>query len=301
MAITVASLIPASDDASPFDAIRRHRDDGSEYWSGRDLQPLLGYDQWRRFEDAIDRARTAAANTTGQVSDHFADAGKVIKGGRWGEQIVADVHLSRYACYLIAMNGDPRKPQVAAAQSYFAIRTHQAETSTATPRRDLTRLELIDLAREAELDRIAAEQRALTAEATAAELTARNIELGAEHTVLAPKAAAYDAWFDSNETCSVRDAARMLRNLFIIGENELRERMRRRWRWERVRAMPGFGAPDRQGFPAPEGKAHQRAAARATPDHPDTGDLTLLYPAPPPPARSPVGGRALYFSEGNLP
>jgi anti-repressor protein len=66
------------------------------------------------------------------------------------------------------------------------------------------------------------------------ELTARNTELVAEHVVIAPKAAAYDAWFDSNDTCSVRDAARMLRNLFVIGEYELREKMRRRWRWVEV-------------------------------------------------------------------
>jgi len=228
MPVASASLIQVDQSSSPFDAIRRTRPDGSEYWTGRDLMPLLGYDQWRRFEDSIERAMLSASNAGIDAEQAFCRRRQLRTGGA----ARADYVLTRHACYLIAMNGDPRKTEVAAAQTYFAVRTHQAETAIA--RRELTRLELIDLAREAELDRIAAEQRALTAEATAAELTARNIELGAEHIVLAPKAAAYDAWFDSNETCSVRDAARMLRNLFVIGEYELREKMRRRWRWVEV-------------------------------------------------------------------
>ncbi|GFG72724.1 hypothetical protein [Mycobacterium botniense] len=108
---------------SPFDAIRRTRPDGSEYWSARDLMPLLGYDRWERFADAIRRAQAAAEVQGRDAGDLFRGAAKKSSGGRPAE----DFELARFACYLVAMNGDPRKPEVAAAQAYFAIRTRQAE------------------------------------------------------------------------------------------------------------------------------------------------------------------------------
>jgi hypothetical protein len=118
------TLIPHS--ASPFDAIRRTRPDGSEYWSARDLQPRLGYDKWERFADAIDRAEVTARN---QGRDQgFSRLRENLHGGTKPRE---DVHLSRFAAYLVAMNGDPRKPQVAAAQAYFAIRTREAEAAEA--------------------------------------------------------------------------------------------------------------------------------------------------------------------------
>ena len=116
---------------SPFDMIRRTRPDGSEYWSARDLMPLLGYGaDWRNFRDAIERAK-ASAKAQGQ--DPETVFGGVTenpgpKGGRPRE----DLHLSRFASYLVAMNGDPRKPEVAAAQTYFAVRTRQAELTRPT-------------------------------------------------------------------------------------------------------------------------------------------------------------------------
>ncbi|MBP2319608.1 BRO family protein [Nesterenkonia lacusekhoensis] len=118
--------------ASPFDQIKQHRADGVEFWSGRDLMELLGYDSWRRFEDAVERAQRTAENQGRNVTDLFAGA---VKKSQWGRP-AADVLLTRYAAYLVAMNGDPRKPEVAAAQSYFAVRTREAETgriSNATP------------------------------------------------------------------------------------------------------------------------------------------------------------------------
>ncbi|QDY67925.1 hypothetical protein FQA45_00205 [Glutamicibacter halophytocola] len=96
---------------------------GAEYWSARDLMPLLGYETWRRFEESITRAKFTAANQNQPIESLFVGTVKKSEGGRPAE----DIHLSRYACYLVAMNGDPRKPEVAAAQSYFAIQTRAAE------------------------------------------------------------------------------------------------------------------------------------------------------------------------------
>lgn len=109
---------------SPFDTIRRKREDGSEYWSAREVMPLLGYDSWRRFADAIDRAKAAATAQKHPVSRLFAGAVKKSVG-----RDAEDIELSRFACYLVAMNGDPRKPEIAAAQSYFAIQTRRAEVA----------------------------------------------------------------------------------------------------------------------------------------------------------------------------
>src|SRR5271167_3378122 len=95
---------------SPFDAIRRLTPEGQEYWSARDLMPLLGYERWERFADAIDRAKDTAHNSGHDVAQNFPNAAKV-SGQRGPAQ--ADYHLSRYACYLVALNGDSRKPEVA--------------------------------------------------------------------------------------------------------------------------------------------------------------------------------------------
>jgi len=111
-----------SDSGSPFDAIRQ---DGDR-WSARDLMPLLGYEKWERFGDAIERAKMTCANSGADVAANFPTSGKV-SGSRGPAQ--QDYSLTRYACYLVAMNGDPRKPKVAAAQTYFAIKTREAETA----------------------------------------------------------------------------------------------------------------------------------------------------------------------------
>lgn len=110
-----------------FESIKQENVYGIEYWSARDLMPLLGYTKWQRFEDAIKRAITACEETGNHIDDHFTGAGKPIVGGKGAVQNVKDYHLSRLACYLIAMNGDPRKPEIAAAQVYFAISTRANE------------------------------------------------------------------------------------------------------------------------------------------------------------------------------
>ena len=119
-----------ADDGSPFDAIRILTLEGREYWSARDLMPLLGYERWERFADAIGRAKVAAYNSGHDVAKNFPGAAKV--SGRRGPA-AEDYHLSRYACYLVALNGDPRKPEIASAQTYFVIKTREAETRPVAP------------------------------------------------------------------------------------------------------------------------------------------------------------------------
>jgi len=124
-----------------FEDLKKVNDYDAEYWSARDLQPLLGYSQWRRFENAIKKAITSCEQSGNEPSHHFASAGKPIPGGKGAVQVVPDFHLSRFACYLIAQNGDPRKPQIANAQKYFAIQTRRQELSDQAAA-DLERLEL---------------------------------------------------------------------------------------------------------------------------------------------------------------
>lgn len=112
-----------------FEELKRSNDHGAEFWSARDLQPLLGYSQWRRFEDAVKRAITSCEQSGNNPEHHFAGAGKMIEVGKGGERNVDDYQLSRFACYLIAQNGDPRKPEIAYAQKYFAIQARKQELS----------------------------------------------------------------------------------------------------------------------------------------------------------------------------
>lgn len=121
-------------DGSLFDRIRRVRADGSEYWSARDLADAMKYDQWRNFAAAIDRARVTLVNQGHDAEDHIAGASKMVPLGSGASRAVDDHHLTRFGAYLTVMNGDPRKPEVAAAQAYFAIRTRQAEVSAEAPK-----------------------------------------------------------------------------------------------------------------------------------------------------------------------
>ncbi len=110
-----------------FELHIQQTESGIEYWLARDLQHLLGYDKWENFLKVISKAKISCEVSGHEVADHFPDVRKMVKLGSGSERKIADVMLTRYACYLIAQNGDPRKEQIAFAQTYFAMQTRRAE------------------------------------------------------------------------------------------------------------------------------------------------------------------------------
>lgn len=112
---------------STFESIRHINEYGQEFWFARELQFVLEYKQWRRFENVISKAKKACENSQNSVLEHFADVGKTIEMPNNASKEIADYELSRYACYLIMQNGDPRKKIIALGQSYFAVKTRQQE------------------------------------------------------------------------------------------------------------------------------------------------------------------------------
>ena len=117
----IEQLIGSFEDAAKVD------EDGNEFWTARDIQRLLGYTEWRNFLNTVDKARAACATAGQDPADHFVDVNNMVGIGSGAERPIEDVYLSRYACYLIAQNGDARKKPVAFAQTYFAIQTRRQE------------------------------------------------------------------------------------------------------------------------------------------------------------------------------
>lgn len=132
-----------------FESARRVAEDGSEFWLARDLQILYDYSEWRNFKAAVDRAKQACQNAGQSLENHFVDTTNMVELGSGGQRQVDDVVLSRYAAYLTAQNGDPSKPQIAFAQTYFAVRTREQE---------------VIVQRLAELDRLSAREKLTASE-----------------------------------------------------------------------------------------------------------------------------------------
>ncbi len=137
--------LPAPNGTSAFKRIRRTNSAGAEYWSSRDFAQVLGYSDYRNFEQVIKKAKTACFNSGHRIEDHFVDITEMIEIGKGGQRPVATVCLSRYACYLIVQNADPSKDIVALGQTYFAIQTRRQELTdeaTEEERRLLLREEM---------------------------------------------------------------------------------------------------------------------------------------------------------------
>lgn len=110
-----------------FQSYAQHTVNGIEFWLARDLQIFLGYAKWDNFQQVLSKAKTACEVSGQNISDHFADVGKTIQMPKGATKEIPDTMLTRFACYLLAQNGDPRKQQIAFAQSYFAVQTRNAE------------------------------------------------------------------------------------------------------------------------------------------------------------------------------
>jgi DNA-damage-inducible protein D len=154
-----------------FDSIKNVDADGNETWSARDLMPRLGYGaDWRNFADVLSRAKAACANSGHAVQDHFGDATKMVRIGSGASRSVSDYTLTRYGAYLAAMNGDPRKRAVAAAQTYFAAKTHEAEVRAELDELEVARryVKAIEDKRALELENAQQAQRLAIAEPKAA-------------------------------------------------------------------------------------------------------------------------------------
>lgn len=118
---------PAAPHVSPFEQIKRVREDGIEYWSARELARVLGYARWDKFKNAIQKAEIACENSGQSVEDHFSRVGNMVRIGSGAQRKIEDFQLSRYACYLVIQNADPAKEIVALGQTYFAVQTRRQE------------------------------------------------------------------------------------------------------------------------------------------------------------------------------
>lgn len=121
----MADLVTYSEET--FESIKHINEYGQEFWYARELQIVLEYTDWRNFSKVIEKAQTACTNSGAQINDHFVEVNKMVEIGSGAERKVDDIQLSRYACYLIVMNGDPHKEIIAVGQTYFAVKTRQQE------------------------------------------------------------------------------------------------------------------------------------------------------------------------------
>ncbi|MGO8745297.1 MAG: BRO family protein [Thermoguttaceae bacterium] len=136
---------PPEGHRSPFERIRRTNPAGVEFWSSRDFARVLGYADYRNFEQVIEKARTACFNSANRIEDHFVEITEMIEIGKGGQRAVRTTLLSRYACYLVVQNADPGKEIVALGQTYFAVQTRRQELTdqaTEEDRRLLLREEM---------------------------------------------------------------------------------------------------------------------------------------------------------------
>lgn len=117
-----------ADEYKNFEKIKKIREDGTEYWNARELSEVLQYKQWRNFAKVIDRAKLACQNSGRNIDNDFAEVSKIVEAGATQKKVL-DYELSRYACYLIVQNGDPRKEVIALGQTYFAIQTRRQEVA----------------------------------------------------------------------------------------------------------------------------------------------------------------------------
>ncbi|MGH8786782.1 MAG: DNA damage-inducible protein D [Cupriavidus necator] len=127
----MSNTIDGAQSAPSFERIRQIGSEGEEYWFARDLAPLLDYQDWRNFVQVIEKAKVACAQSGHEVFDHFGDVTKMVRIGSSAKRPIADIRLSRYACYLIVQNGDPSKPVIANGQTYFAVQTRRRELADA--------------------------------------------------------------------------------------------------------------------------------------------------------------------------
>lgn len=232
--MSVTELLPH---ASPFDAIKQ----AGERWSARELMTLMGYPTWQHFEPVIERAMVSAENQGCDVAALFT----VIRENSGGRPRT-DYRLTRFAAYLVAMNGDPRKPEVAAAQTYFAVRTREAETAQV---RELTGPELMAKA-------------LIEAQAT---ITAAQERVKA----LEPPARAWERLASANGDYSMRDAAQILSRdpAIEVGQNRLAALLRE-LRWIDARGIP-------YQHQINTGRVASRARSYA---HPRTGERVAADP-----------------------
>jgi hypothetical protein len=159
------SIVPNNSN-SPFDVIR-HEDADGEFWLARELMELLGYPRWNEFLKAIERAEISCKALEGSSNIHFRVNTNLVRLPQGGSTRKIDYRLSRYGAYLTAMNGDPRKPQIAAAQSYFAVKAREAEVILPVKNERLRELELVILSQKQELELRALEGSLLTMHGTA--------------------------------------------------------------------------------------------------------------------------------------